>query len=180
MKNIFPIVLLLLLPISVYPQNEDAKIKAIRDQYTKVKAEIKKIETNEEAAFQSELAVNELVVNKLNKSWPAVGNYSVVYRFYYKQAGEEPYPDHLVFVTIRTTSAAREEYVEILYSDSDDPLFAFRRLETHEEIRMYFKNGKIVEYQGLGKGNKGEEVLYTAATIMKAGDYKKLFQLSIQ
>lgn len=183
MRNkILPVLSIVFLAIAAYPQTDNSKeINTIRDEYTKVKLEIEKIEKDEDAAFQSYLAVNELVINKLNKSWPAVGNYTETYRFYYKQAGEEPYPDHLVFVTRTTVSAARKYYKEYLFDDSKKLVFIFvKDYEEGEERRGYFKSGELIEYSGEAEKFSTLPSSFATAALEKAAKLQSLFTLSIE
>ena len=175
MKNWLSVALVaLLLSLSVYGQSDDRKVKDILAQYQKVKAEIQKIETDKEAGMQSPLAVNELVVNKFNKSWPAVGTYSVVYRFYYRQFGEEPYPDTLVLLTKKTVSAAREYQEEFLLGENGS-LVLIRQIDAAgNDHRGYFEGERMFRY--VGKGEKKN-----ISTLKKSvNDYYRLFALSIQ
>ena len=179
MRVLFAAFLLLLVgTAAVFAQTDKTKrIKEIRDYYTKVSNEIERIEKDEEAAFQSELAVNELVVNKLNKSWPAVGNYTVIYRFYYKQMGEDHYPSHLVKVTKKTVSAARTYYQEYLFEENGELMFSFAKDSSGEDLRLYYKDGKFLDYKG-----SGDRLLAAASSsgaVLKAGELKEMFRLSI-
>ncbi|MDH3529906.1 MAG: hypothetical protein OEQ28_10105 [Acidobacteriota bacterium] len=171
--------IILLMTAAIYSQSDKAdRIKEIREHYESVKSEIAKIERSEEAALQSELAVNELVVNKLNKSWPAVGNYSVVYRFYYKQTGEQNYPETLVLVTKKTVSAARTYSQEYLFEESGKLMFYFEASGSESEYRIYFKNGKMLEFKGTG--DKAVAVAAAAAGDAGAKAVREIFRQSIE
>jgi len=171
-------ILVLLAAAAVFPQKDNtAKIKKIRDFYTSVSNEIEKIEKDEEAAFQSGLAVNELVVNKLNSSWPAVGNYLVVYRFYYERIGEEHYPNHLVKVSVRTEAAARRMYEELLFNESGKLVFFFEKTDTGDEHRLYFENEKLIQYAG--PGDKSFAAARTVDVKKESERLTNLFKLSI-
>jgi hypothetical protein len=145
-------ILSILLSISTSAQKEtriETKIKTIRDLYTETNLTIKEIESDTEKAKGSRFAVNELVVNKLDKSWAAVGNYKVVYRFYYQNTGEEPYPTQLVKVTIATESAARRYFEEFLYDRASSLVFYFEKSEEDEapaERRIYFDKWKAIRF----------------------------------
>ena len=128
-------------------QSVDKKIENIRKIYTEISQNISATEKTEESGRTSEIAVNELVVNKLNKSWAAVGNYKVVYRFYYQNQDEEPYPTQLVKVTRSTESAARKYFEEFVYDENDKLIFYFEKSEDGEaplERRIYFQNEKPI------------------------------------
>lgn len=179
MKYIFSFAILLCLTsVAAQAQTDKSKeIRAINEHYAKVTEQIEKIEMDEEAAFESDYAVNELVVNKLNKSWPAVGNYSVVYRFYYKQVGEQPYPDQLVMVKKQTVSAARKYFEEYLFGDDGSFVFMFYKGGPGEEFRLYFSSDKLIKDDGL------RDKFDRAAMLAQASnskEYIRLFILSIQ
>ncbi len=180
MKRVILVPLLVAIAVSVSFAQTDtaAKVQKIRDSYNSLSKEIEKIENSEEDALQSELAVNELVVNKLNKSWPAVGTYKVIYRFYYKQKGEEHYPNHLVKVTVETQSAARTMFEEIVFDDNGKMMFYFEKTDTDQEHRLYFENGKFFEYSG----NPGKvlPVGFLKHTNSESKDLSELFRLSIR
>jgi hypothetical protein len=165
----------------VFSQTDHSKqIKKIREFYTSISTEIEKIEKDEEAAKFSDLAVNELVVNKLNRSWPAVGNYSVVYSFYYKRVGEEHYPDHLVKATIKTQSSARSYYREFVFGNDGKIVFSYDKSEDNPEQRIYFKNGDFLEYRDGSKTTVSKDSAVVKEALKEAGRIKKLFEISIQ
>jgi hypothetical protein len=133
---------LLIFTFSISAQKSvEKQIESIRKIYTEISNKIATTEKDEESGHTSDLAVNELVVNKLNKSWAAVGNYRVVYRFYYQNRDEEPYPTQLVKATKTTESAARRYYEEFVYDKTDNLIFYFEKSEDDEkplERRIYF------------------------------------------
>lgn len=137
--------------------------QSIEKRYTEVLAQAGRMLTDADFAEKSNLAVNELVVNRYNKSWAAVGNYKVVYRFFYKSFGEEPYPDHLVFVTKETTSAAREYREEFLFGN-DGSLELATWAQPSEKIRVNGIEvpGKVSYYY------KGTRMIYRAGITKKA------------
>lgn len=176
MKHLLPILVFLLIPFAAYSQSDDAKIKSIQGRYSSIKAEIKKLESSEEAGIQSPLAVNELVVNKHNKSWPAVGNYSVIYRFYYKQFGEEPYPDTLIFVTKKTVSAAREYFEEVLFGETYGVALIRQKDADGNEHLGYFDGDRLIKY--VGQGDKANRAALVA--VQKSTDnYVRMLSLSL-
>jgi hypothetical protein len=133
---------LLIFTFSISAQKSvEKQIESIRKIYTEISNKIETTEKDEESGRTSDLAVNELVINKLNKSWAAVGNYRVVYRFYYQNRDEEPYPTQLVKVTKTTESAARRYYEEFVYDKTDNLIFYFEKSADDEkplERRIYF------------------------------------------
>lgn len=125
-------------------ETADQKVEEIRKIYAETSAKIEKVEKGSEEERLSGIAVNELVVNKTGKSWPAVGTYKVVYRFYYDSAGEDPYPSRLLKITVNTQSAARKYFEEFVYDHSGKLMFYLERTEADEmpeERRVYFEDG---------------------------------------
>jgi len=160
-------------------KDKSAQLLKIRESYNKVSAEIKKIESNPEAASQSYLAVNELVVNKLNRSWPAVGNYKVTFRFYYKQTGEEPYPNHLVKVTMSMKTSAREYYKEYFYDEFEKPAFVFSKGSDVPEQRFYFSGGVLIEAKGKFDGASHNSSPLVDQIRKEASNLLKSFKLTL-
>ena len=87
--------------------------------------EIKKIyrETTEKIAeceAQGEYSttyLSELVVNKNNGSYPAVGIFNSDFKFYYTYGDREknPYPNNLLKITVTTKRSAQTEFSEYLF-----------------------------------------------------------------
>ena len=185
MKKVSALLVFLgILTVSAVGQSKDAEIKRIRELYTQSKAEITKIEGDSEAAFASRFAVNELVVNKLGKSWAAVGNYKVIYRFYYEAIGEQPYPEHLVFVSRETQSSARKYYEEFLFDADGSVAFVFWKhagsgdSDASSESRFYFKSDELILANGKSK-NVGEESPSAKTALSTAKTIQKMFKLSL-
>lgn len=147
-KHLIGFLFLLVFTFSISAQQSvERQVENIRKVYTEISQKIEATEKDDESGRTSELAVNELVINKLNKSWAAVGNYKVVYKFYYQNNGEEPYPTQLVKVTKTTESAARKYYEEFVYSKSGELIFYFEKSEDDEaplERRIYFDKLKAI------------------------------------
>ena len=147
-KRLFGFLLLLIVGSNISAQNDvDKRVKEIRKVYTEIAQNIEAVEKDDESGRTGPLAVNELIINKLNRSWAAVGNYRVEYRFYYQNQGEEPYPTQLVKVTQTTESAARRYYKEFVYGETGSLIFVFEKSsesETPEETRIYFNREKAV------------------------------------
>lgn len=190
LKNSVSIILLLyFLSISISAQKQSGiedKIKKIRDLYVETNQTIEEVESEAEKAKYSKFAVNELVINKLDKSWAAVGNYKVVYRFYYQNIGEEPYPTQLVKVTIATESAARRYFEEFLYDDSNSLVFYFERSDDDGvpvERRVYFDKWKAIRF--IEDRNQRDKLLASdteiaEAIVRKSNLVTDIFRKSIQ
>ncbi len=147
-KQLLSLLVLLIFSFSVFAQKSiDKQIENIRKTYTEVSQKIESTEKDEESGRTSELAVNELVINKLNKSWSAVGNYRVVFKFYYQNKDEEPYPTQLLKVTKKSEISARNYYEEYLYDKEGNLIFYFEKSEDGEfpeERRIYFNKQKPI------------------------------------
>lgn len=140
--------------LSFGQESADRKIERIRKVYSETAAKIEKVEKGGEEDRKAGVAVNELVVNASGKSWPAVGNYKVVYRFYYEEDGESPYPSKLLNVTTATESAARKYMEEFVFGASGSLIFYFERAEDSDgplERRVYFDSGKAFRIVDDGK-----------------------------
>jgi hypothetical protein len=135
-------------------ETADKKVELIRMIYSTTNAKIEKVEKGGEEDRLAGIAVNELVVNKTGKSWPAVGNFKEVYRFYYDNDGENPYPSRLLKITKSTESAARRYFEEYVYDLKGNLVFYFERSEEGEkplERRIYFDSGKAFRIVDEGK-----------------------------
>jgi hypothetical protein len=119
----------------------DKRIDEIREIYQKTNRQI--AESNERGEY-SLVYLTELVVNKNNGSYPAVGIFRTVMRFYYTFGDREknPYPDRLLKIEIETTRAARIEKYEFLFNDKGYLIFYFesKSEESGIEKRLYFQN----------------------------------------
>lgn len=146
-KRLFSLLFLILFTLAVSAQQSknDLRVDSIRKTYQEISQKIESLEKDEEAARTSDLAVNELVVNKMNRSWAAVGNYRVVFRFFYQNRVEEPYPTQLVKVTKETEAAARKYYEEFVYDGDGRLIFYFEKSDDGEEPlerRIYYHKGR--------------------------------------
>ncbi|QQS40655.1 MAG: hypothetical protein IPM63_14985 [Acidobacteriota bacterium] len=135
-------------------ETNDRKVERIRKIYSETNAKIEKVEKGGEEDRLAGIAVNELVVNKTGKSWPAVGNFREVYRFYYDSDGESPYPSKLLKISKATESAARKYFEEYVFDRSGNLIFYFEKTEDGEvplERRVYFDSGKAFRFIDDGK-----------------------------
>lgn len=146
--------LILIVPSVLAQETADGKVERIRKIYSETAAKIEKVEKGSEEDRLAGIAVNELVVNKTGKSWPAVGNFREVYRFYYDSDGESPYPSRLLKVSKTTESAARKYFEEYVFDYSGNLIFYFERTEDGDaplERRVYFESGKAFRFVDDGK-----------------------------
>ncbi len=91
---------------------------------------------------------NELVVNKGDKSWPAVGIYRTVVKFYYTFGDREqnPYPNRLLKITVTTKRSDRQEYAEYVFNPAEQLIFYHQKQgETaRSESSYYFASGRPI------------------------------------
>lgn len=131
------------LPVSA--QQADTRIEAIRRLSSQINEQIAESERVEES---NGIYSNELVVNKGDKSWPAVGIYRTVVKFYYTFGDREkdPYPNRLLKMTVTTDRSDRHEYAEYLFNPGGQLIFYYEKdgesLPT--ERRHYFAAGRLI------------------------------------
>jgi len=151
--------------------------------------EIKKIyrETTEKIAeceAQGEYSttyLSELVVNKNNGSYPAVGIFSSDFKFYYTYGDREknPYPNNLLKITVTTKRSAQTEFSEYLFNPSGQLIFYYEKMDENpeNERRFYFASEKLIKSL---KGEKntsinGREEIAAVKTILS--DKRKLAEM---
>jgi hypothetical protein len=140
-----PLLLLLCGSVSVAAQTEDRRIAAVRQLYKQVTEQIAQSEKETEG---SELFCAELIVNKHGKSWPAVGRYQILYRFYFTYGDRErnPYPNRLVMASVVTRRSDRETREEFLFNRAGQLVFYFAQDEQDADAarRFYFSSGRVI------------------------------------
>ncbi|MEZ5347086.1 MAG: hypothetical protein R2681_16180 [Pyrinomonadaceae bacterium] len=179
-------VVLLFISINTSAQNAEAEIRQIRKTYTDLSERIAETEKDEESGKYSDLAVNELVVNKLDRSWAAVGNFRITYRFYYQNKEEEPYPTELVKVTRNAEVAARKYAEEFVYDSSGTLIFYFERSDDGDaplERRVYFAKGKpirIIEDKATRDKFTNDDLSKIAEILERSSNAGEIFIHSIK
>ncbi len=178
--------LVIILMGSAYPlaaQQPDKRIDAIRRYAKQVEMEIAESESIEEGTG---IYLNELVVNKGNKQWPAVGIYRDVYKFYYTFGDREknPYPDRLLKITLVTRMSNREETGEFLFNAAGQLIFYLATSDESPrvETRYYFASQRLIR-RIIGTRvvdvNSRESLARTRAIIKEAQDLKTVFVKSL-
>lgn len=118
----------------------------------------------------SNIYLTELAVNKNNGSYPAVGVYRPVVKFYYTYGDreKEPYPNRLLKIVVAVDRSDRKEYSEFVFNDAEQLVFYLGRIEGIER-RLYFdaqrpirleENGKVLSMQTRSRAA-------TVATVLK-------------
>jgi len=141
---LFPAILLGSI-LQVAAQQGDQRIEEIRRLDRQVNEQIALTERVEEGTG---LYCNELVVNKGDKPWPAVGIYRTVLMFYYTFGDREkdPYPNRLLKITVMTNRSARQESAEYLFNPGGQLIFYFEKGEEdpQAERRYYFASERLI------------------------------------
>lgn len=148
MKTIFALCIMLLLFSSGSAQSTEKTVEKIRAYYTEVSEKATAAETEDDQGEFGDLIMNELVINKRNHQWRAVGRFQETYKFFYKTAGEDLYPETLVLVKTERHVSGRSYTEEYLYNEKGALLFYFQKAENDDQVpserRIYFNLGKAI------------------------------------
>jgi len=156
-KQISGVLVLLLLSICVSAQTNDKTVEKIRTYYTDIAEKARLCEIDDDRGQFGELFMNELVVNKRNHQWRAVGIHNLSLKFFYRGGDSEKhmYPDRLVMVKAERKESNRVYNEEYLYSDAGVLMFYFQKAENDDqtpgERRIYFSGIKPVRIIEDGK-----------------------------
>jgi hypothetical protein len=160
---------------------QDAEIRLIRELYSKTNESIRLARTKN-SGEAGPLYCNEVVTNRFDGSWRAVGNYSRKAAFWYSDQPEfAPYqnaPEEsvLVKVEVQETAAVRSLAEEYLF-DKGELVFYFRRSKAVEstpvEERFYFRGKTLLRRLGVPADGAFEPtdpilVLTKAKTLQKS------------
>lgn len=149
MKNtLFAILLLLLIVPTAFAQSTEKTVEKIRGVYNAVSQKAAAAETDDDQGEYGDLIMNELVINKRNHQWRAVGIFNETYKFFYKTTGEDLYPETLVLVKTERRVSSRAYTEEYLFNEKGTLLFYFQKAENDDQVpagrRVYFNLGKAV------------------------------------
>lgn len=142
---------------AAFSQPAERRAETIRLRYAEITEKVRLAETDDDAAATGEIVVNELTVNARNRQWRAVGIFNTNLKFFYTGGDTEKslYPDRLVFVKMTGNISARIVYDELLFSDSGELKFHFRRADGDRphpnETRIYFEKGRAFRIIDNGK-----------------------------
>ncbi len=121
---------------------------------------------------------NELVINKGDKSWPAVGIYRTVVKFYYTFGDREknPYPNRLLKISVTTTRSNRQEYVEYIFNPAEQLIFYFEKLEASPAVenRLYFDSNRLIRRFSGGRNVSVSSRSSIVAARAVLGEQRKL------
>lgn len=150
MRHITSIAALLLFGVSVFGQTPDRAVEKIRTYYKDISEKIRLAETDDEQGQLGDLVMNELVINKRDHQWRAVGIYRETYKFFYRGGDTEEhlYPDQLVKVVVSKRVSNRDYTEEYLYSAKGELMFCFQTAQNDDtlpaERRLYFSGVKAI------------------------------------
>ncbi len=144
-----------------------AGIDAIKRTVQKIDEDIAKMEESPE---YSSIFLTELAVNKGNGSYPAVGIYRPVVKFYYTYGDreKEPYPNRILKIIVAIDRSAAKELSEFTFNDAGQLIFYFEKKDETER-RLYFANERPIRFE---KGTQAVSLnaksqIETVALVMK-------------
>lgn len=147
-KFLTALLLLIVSAFCISAQTTEKTVEKIRAYYTEVTEKAIAAETEDDQGEFGDLIMNELVINKRNHQWRAVGRFQETYKFFYRTTGEDLYPETLVKVVVEKHVSSRSYIEEYLYSEKGALLFYFQKGENDEEVpaerRIYFNLGKAI------------------------------------
>ncbi|HEX5704285.1 MAG TPA: hypothetical protein VFX97_13870 [Pyrinomonadaceae bacterium] len=143
------------------------RIQAIDTLRTTIDQDIAKSEAEPE---YSNIYLTELAVNKNNGSYPAVGIYRPVVKFYYTYGDreKEPYPNRLLKIVVAVARSDRQEYSEFVFNESEQMVFYLDKRDDVER-RVYFAAGRPIRFEQDGRvlSLKGRSPTAIVAAILK-------------
>lgn len=148
----------------------DKRIENIKKIYQETNRKIS--ESNENGAYSS-VYLTELVVNKNNGSYPAVGVFQTIYKFYYTYGDREknPYPNRLLKIEVETKRSSNIEKYEFLFNEKEQLVFYFEA-ENAAEKRIYFQNESSIKAMLGGKTLEKNDVVKISKSVL--AEKKKL------
>ena len=191
MKKLFFVFLLLGFVNVAEAQTVEKSVETIRSFYNEVGKKVEFIEQGGEHGNYGELVCNELIVNKYEHSWPAVGFYKVSYKFFYEYSGYDPikdpnpYPDRIVKIVEKSEISVRRYYQEFLYDQTGALVFCFLKAEEEErpkETRVYFSAGRAIRFvEGEKKRDNltVEDMKAVREILQKSSRVKEIFTKSL-
>ncbi|MGZ8846700.1 MAG: hypothetical protein ACXW3C_09580 [Pyrinomonadaceae bacterium] len=159
MKKIITLFILILLCVSAFSPvvlaQTDRRIDAIKKLVQKIDEDIARSDAEPE---YSNIYLTELAVNKGNGSYPAVGIYRPVVKFYYTYGDREkdPYPNRLLKIIVSIDRSDRHEQSEFIFNEAEQLIYYFEKKDDVER-RLYFAAGHAIRFQ------EGQRVLSLTA-----------------
>lgn len=150
----FALLLCLLVATTITVEAQDKAVERIKKTYEQMLEKIELSERGGEESTYVGIFCNEMVANKNDHVWPAVGNYQMRYRFYYDNAGTEGhhYPDRLRMVIMTSKLSDRSYRAEYLFNETGALIFYYTKPDEPPvgdeprpiEQRVYFANGRPI------------------------------------
>jgi hypothetical protein len=127
----------------------DRRVAAIDKLRAKIDQDIAKSEAEPE---YSNIYLTELAVNKNNGSYPAVGIYRPVVKFYYTYGDreKEPYPNRLLKIVVDVDRSDRKEHSEFVFDEAQRLVFYLGK-KAEVEQRVYFTAGRAIRFEQGGQ-----------------------------
>jgi len=145
----------------------DRRVEAINTLRAKIDRDIAASEAEPE---YSNIYLAELAVNKNNGSYPAVGVYRPVVKFYYTYGDreKEPYPNRLLKIVVAVARSDRQEYSEFVFNESEQMVFYLDKKDDVER-RVYFATNRAIRFEQNGRvlSLKGGSRTAIVAAVMK-------------
>lgn len=156
------------------------RIDSIKRIVQKIDEDIAKMEEGPE---YSSVFLTELAVNKGNGSYPAVGIYRPVVKFYYTYGDREkdPYPNRVLKIIVAIDRSDRKELSEFTFNGAGRLIFYFEKKDDVER-RLFFANEKPVRFeQGTrALSLKAKSQIETVALVLKdKANLVAIFQRSL-
>ena len=178
-KVIHVVILVLWFLVPGVVAQSDPRIQAINNLRSKVDQDIARSEADPE---YSNIYLTELAVNKNNGSYPAVGIYRPVVKFYYTYGDreKEPYPNRLLKIIVTVDRSDRHEYSEFVFNESEQMVFYLDKRNSVER-RVYFAAGGPIRFEQDGRmlSLKGRTAL-VAAVFKERVKLMRIFRESLK
>jgi hypothetical protein len=147
-RRITTAILVLLFAADALAQS-DRRVEAINKIRAKIDQDISASKAEPE---YSNIYLTELAVNKNNGSYPAVGVYRPVAKFYYTYGDreKEPYPNRLLKIVVTLDRSDRQEYSEFVFDESGQLVFYLEKKDDVER-RVYFAAGRPIRFEQDGR-----------------------------
>jgi hypothetical protein len=166
---------------------QDKAVDRIKRSYEQIREKIELSERGVEESTYAGIFCNEVIANRNDQVWPAVGNYQMKYRFYYDNAGTEGhhYPDRLRMVVMTSRMSDRSYRAEYLFNEAGALIFYYAKPDEPAigdeprplEQRIYFANGRPIRLiRGQTTDNRlGADDRAVVARVVATSKQIKLF-----
>ena len=166
-RNITTAILVMILCAAGGLAQTDRRFETIEKLRQKIDQDIARSEAEPE---YSNIYLTELAVNKNNGSYPAVGVYRPLVKFYYTYGDreKEPYPNRLLKIVVAVARSDRQEYSEFMFNESEQMVFYLDKKDDAER-RVYFAAGRAIKFEQDGRmlSLKGRARTVIVAAVIK-------------